>query len=508
MELKDNTGSSNSLNTNAPKNVLSRGGRVISNVGGKVKNSISNKIMKGKFIKPSKTKMVKIAFPFLIPIIVLVVFALIVCVIESDEQNGACSVSVSTLDSVGDASENEEKFSDPAYVHNAFVKIAATRGWNSNAIIGTLSYIMQEGSGYGSFTYESYWASPGPSGKAKDKTLDNQKWLKWLANSTTQNWYYASYREQEARGGGARADWAIGLGLMQWSDVSSGTRNATNLIKAADEKGVYWQDLGFQLNYLIDQIENSNDVDLKDVDPTSSNKSADEWCRRVTAGIGMPGWSHTDNSQGMLNHTRHVSRAREVLENSEDVDVSSLNRSGCAKTSKIYMNGEGAIAFEKYADASGKITSKAESKAIWQQIGKTRDEIGGFGADRYQCTEFVAYCFYMTYGKNWLKGNGQDMVANLLAEHGDQFYNTQGKPVAGGVISIRPNHVAFIHEVKSNGKVVISDGNVYLGISRDTGGKEYRTAGTPETGIRIMMEVDWDTYKSQYDSVVVAGPKK
>ena len=309
---------------------------------------------------------------------VLVLFLLIIVIAimgEGDTNSrGGCYVNVKSAE-LGKTDDLKDEYSDSEFVYQTFVEIAVNRGWTKNAITGTLAYIMQEGGGQGSFTYESYWASPGPSGQAYDKTLDNQKWLNWLASSSAQNWYFNDYRKQEARCNCGRADWAIGLGLMQWSDVAGGTRNATKLIEEAEERGVYWQDLGFQLEYLMEQVENSNDRDLKDVDPSVDNLTGDEWARRVTAGIGMPGWSWNGGNAGLDSHAIHVPRAETFAEGKSDVDLSTLGlKSKCSSVGRIKTKVDGALDFEAYAKPNGEITSPDESKKLWHHIGLMREE--------------------------------------------------------------------------------------------------------------------------------------
>lgn len=425
----------------------------------------------------------------------------------SEEKEG-CVVPIHSA-SLGDAKENVDNFSDPEYVYSVFVGVASQRGWTKNATIGTLAYIMQEGGGMGSFTYESYFSSAGPSGEIQDKTLDNNKWLAWLESEETRNWYYSSYRQTEARTGVKLADWGIGLGLIQFSDTSDGTKNATKLIEEANSKGVYWQDLGFQLDNLMEKIENSNDTDLATVDPVKDDLTADQWARRVTAGIGMPAWVWNGSNPGLDQHARHVDRATQVYEEGGTEVSTTFSKQNCSKIDRVNTTVKGALDFEKYAKPNGDITSQEESEVIWAHIGDMREKAPNKfnGTARYNCTEFVAYCFYVTYGEDWLSGNGALMATNLIVEHSDKFVNNKGKPAAGAVMSMLNNgeelggagHVAFIHEVKKDGTVVISDGNV---LGNGAG------AGTNRVGMRIMWEVDWEEFCSKFHHIVIAAPKK
>lgn len=220
-----------------------------------------------------------------------------------DEIDGTSSTNVNLV------SADVEEMSSPEYLAKAVVSVTNSRGWKKNAIIGTLSYILQEGSGMGTFTYESYWCVPGPSGSTNDKTLGNDKWLTWLNSSETaqksisvNSWYDSSH-------------YAIGLGPLAWSDVwdlgVKNTKNATDFIERANEAGTYWQDPVFSMEDLCVNVEPggcyTGDSDWKD--PKTFTGSADEYCRRVTTFIGMGGYNWTDGYQFIEDHARHVTEA-------------------------------------------------------------------------------------------------------------------------------------------------------------------------------------------------------
>ena len=138
-----------------------------------------------------------------------------------------------------DVKKNVEQYSKPEFLYHAWIYFTQKAGWSKNATIGTLSYIMQEGSGLGTFTYESYYirSYKGPSGKSPDLTLDNELWLKELPRMQHEN---------------PDGD-MIGIGAQQQTDTSvgGGASNATAMIKAAIAAKKYWQDPSFQVPYLI-----------------------------------------------------------------------------------------------------------------------------------------------------------------------------------------------------------------------------------------------------------------
>lgn len=201
-------------------------------------------------------------------------------------------------------------------------------GFQPNAIIGAITYMMCEGGSYsdimqGTFTYESDWIYPGPSGVKMDKTIDNLAWLSWL-NS-------AGYERAKHENGSC----AIGLGLTQESDVwyygkdGKSVYNATNMIKAAIAAGTYWQDPAFQVEYIINhKFSQPSCWDMNDVpgvDPrTSSHVTSLEWAMRVSCGVGMPAWRSdtliTEHPDWFRSHTQWLLRATALYEKYSGVD--------------------------------------------------------------------------------------------------------------------------------------------------------------------------------------------
>lgn len=235
------------------------------------------------------------------------------------------------------------------YAANAFISVAKSAGWKDNAIVGTLSYILQEGGGMGTFTYESYYCMAGPSGDQLDLTLNNDAWLSWM----------------DGKSGGFNTGNpnAIGIGIFQWTNnYGDGTRNATRLINAANEAGVPWQDPAFQMDFAIQDImSKTSDSDWKD--PTTFTGSAEEYCRRVTAFIGMPGWSYTTNNSYMQAHTKHIPEAESLYENATGIEIGSLSQNSsinlCEGADSVITGGNATI-----ADAAVSLASGTE-KIMW-----------------------------------------------------------------------------------------------------------------------------------------------
>lgn len=234
----------------------------------------------------------------------------------------------------------EKELQEPETIARFVIYEMDQAGYTKNAVIGTISYILAEGGGFGFYTYESYWLSdnPGPSGVAKDTTLNNQAWRDWMPKAAF-GFYHDSYQEQglhshnNPRGGKLSA---IGLGLMADSDVfyyrmENGKEvfdhydaaNATALLDFADSKGGPWQDPGIQMEWIIQKKlidKTAWDLDIHPgVDPKSSIEvSATEWAVRVLCGIGMPAWDSktckANHAKSYKDHTANIDAATEWYE--------------------------------------------------------------------------------------------------------------------------------------------------------------------------------------------------
>ena len=216
---------------------------------------------------------------------------------------------------------------------NYFISYALQANWKKEAIIGSVSYILLEGSGLGTFTYEMYFSNDmkGPGGHSNDiDTLDNQKWLDWIDNEgriQARSIYY-----KEAHENGDAAYCALGIGLIQlsdvWSDDSTKTAtNASDYIKYCIDKKSPWQDPQTQCEYYFNVYFPSHQTfDTSDCtpDPTKDDRTSEEWCRRFTTGIGMPGYAWNDNYEYIDEHVAKLSEAEALVNNFNSSDISSL----------------------------------------------------------------------------------------------------------------------------------------------------------------------------------------
>ena len=207
---------------------------------------------------------------------------------------------------------------DTAY--RFFIYLMDKEGYTPNAIIGAMTYMMAEGGSYsdimqGTYTYQTDWIYPGPSGAVMDKVEDNAAWIRWLNGAGFDRAVYDN------------GNCNIGLGLTQESDVwwysrdNKTTANATALIQAAMAAGVPWQDPAFQVSYIINNkfsLPWAWDInDVPGVDPKySTGVSALEWATRVWCGVGMPAYSSMTAPDtypdGYASHTYGLRRATEL----------------------------------------------------------------------------------------------------------------------------------------------------------------------------------------------------
>lgn len=263
------------------------------------------------------------------------------------------------------------------YIVNAFIMKAKEYGWRDEAIVGVVAYILQEGSGFGSFTYEGFWFHPGPSGTNYDKTLDNKAWLDWMDGYYMEpvgkqvvglhilgNGEKDAHKTYKAKGNSHYA--AIGLGLFQSSNVWRyqepteedpneeylWVANADELISYCEERGKPWQDPETQLDYYFTTILNDHSAfNYDNVDPRTSKLSAEEWCKRITAGVGCGNgfrWNSPGSySSTLTDHTQHLASANKFLKKFTGVELFSLNSAGfnlCETTNHIVTGGNASIA--------------------------------------------------------------------------------------------------------------------------------------------------------------------
>lgn len=355
------------------RNKLERGGI---NFANNVKNSKLSRNV--RFIATHITLIAHLAFWIAVIIAAIVALIYITGTLGSightpfalctDEEINAANSSSSSS-----AAVSIDEAASSKYSIDAFITLAKEYGWKDEAIVGTVSYILQEGGGMGTFTYESYYVSRGPSEIYYDKTLDNDAWLEWINgiwNYDTEKYdsldeaIVANDYEHIPGDGEVRAHEiyskqyrsshyaAIGIGLFQdsdvWSDVDTKTaNNATNLINWCDAQGKSWQDPETQLRYYFEH--KLNDPSAFDgANPTTDQHSAEEWCKRVCAGIGMPAWHWNDSHTDYYNaHTAHLQEANACLKNATGVSLLSLDDSKmnlCKRDQSIVFRGNSSIA--------------------------------------------------------------------------------------------------------------------------------------------------------------------
>lgn len=328
---------------------------------------------------------------------------------------------------------NIEMVATQEYAANAFIFEAKQRGWKYNAIQGVLAYMLAENlSSMGTFTYESYWVVRGPSDQFSDTTLDNDAWLEWLQGDGKIAARGTSYYD--------RTDiyCAIGIGLLADSDVwqtstSRSATNATKLINYCESKGQPWQDPRTQLTYYFERIFTGATVfDTRGVDPTKDERSAEEWCRRITAGYGMPAWSWTTNNQYMLKHVEKLEQAKQYLDNYRHFSYVSLT--------------------------GGNLTAGPDFSSIdaWKAPSNP------YAPTYYgQCTWFAWGRFYEIYGYDpGFRGNGYQCVGQLLQAHPDKFeFSTTPKAGAVGSSDAAHNHVWIVLAVDGD-RVTVQEGNL------------------------------------------------
>lgn len=316
----------------------------------------------------------------------------------------------------------------PEYAANAFIYEAKERGWKDNAIIGTLAYILAEGSGMGTFTYEGYYELTGPEGKTNEKTLDNDAWKAWLKGSG---------RNQGLQTGRT----AIGLGLIQDSDSlnGSGSENATKLIRYSETQDQPWQDTKTQLKWILDErIDNWRSYssafppfDTADVDPRKTDLSPEDWCARITCGIGMPAWTPQShgNTSFVQAHVAKVSAAREYFNNYTSFDYVSIH-GGTIQGNPDFSNND-----------------------AWRTGNPFHPSYTG------QCTWFAWGRFYEIYGYDpGFRGNGNQNVQELLSKHPDKFkFSTS--PAPGALFSSPNPHVGIVTAVGPD-SITVQEGNL------------------------------------------------
>lgn len=371
---------------------------------------------------------------------------------------------------------NEELVANKNYAANAFIYEAKQRNWKNEAIEGVLAYMLSENlTELGTFTYTDYFSIKGAGEKTKDLTLNNKKWLHWLDNEgkiavheTRFNIPYAeSYSE-------------VAVGILSEKDIwktknKKTTKKATNLINYADSERKAWQDPKTQLDYYFKNVFNQPTVfDEKGVDPTKDNRSAEEWCRRFSAGYGRPELEWTVENAYMENKLTKI------------------------KEAKSYVKKYKAFAYIELMGANLAASPNFNDTELW--VEKNPYKCKG------QCTWFAWGRFYEIYGfSGGFLGNGYQCVSELLRAHPDKFEFAL-KPKAGALGSSdkEHNHVWIVTEVKGD-LITIQEGN----LGAENGGNPAVMCDSFEYSKKDWRTITYtlDQLKSKYGNIVFANPR-
>lgn len=191
-----------------------------------------------------------------------------------------------------------KKISNPNYLYESFIYYAEKQKWTKPAIIGMISYIMNEGRPFGFYTYEGCYLDKGtdPDGGNPNKAgyrpvFDNDKWRKWISIKTIN--LLGSY--------GHKTIGLSALGVLSETDVWGNGFNkpktqtlCTDIIDKADAQGVDCHDPELLCKNAIQLIYKcSSDNDYRD--PRTFKGTAKEYAERVLCFCGMSGWSYGSN---------------------------------------------------------------------------------------------------------------------------------------------------------------------------------------------------------------------
>lgn len=382
-----------------------------------------------------------------------------------------------------DVKKNVEKYSKPEFLYHAWVYFTQKAGWSKNATIGTLSYIMQEGSGLGTFTYESYYIKSykGPSGKSPDLTLDNELWLKELPRLQHEN---------------PDGD-MVGIGAQQQTDTSAGggAQNATAMIKAAISAKKYWQDPSFQVPYLI-KLNESNYMFQK-YNYKSDQYSALEWCNIITGAIGMPAWGQAYGAAGADNyyyrdHSRHLPKAEAAYNQYKDKNLDQFDLGDPTRATNTGACSDAHITGNKALNGTGEWPKSLKARKFKgnevppeaEQFIHFRPEKYGIGWGDYsgwvhpddggQCVHLVEALGNAIWGNTGITvGNGNQQAQAWAAKFGG---TTSKQPALGAISSVNltgtfanEGHTYIVQHVFANGDILVTEQN-WPGWSGDLNG--------------------------------------
>lgn len=372
-----------------------------------------------------------------------------------------------------DVKKNVEKYSKSEFLYHAWIYFTQKAGWSKNATIGTLSYIMQEGGGLGTFTYESYYIQSykGPSGKSPDLTLDNELWLKELPRMQHEN---------------PDGD-MIGIGAQQQTDTSvgGGAQNATAMIKAAIAAKKYWQDPSFQIPYLI-KLDEANYM-FKKYDYKSNTYSALEWCNIITGAIGMPAWGEAYGPAGSgnsyyLDHSRHLSKAEAAYNQYKDKSLDNFDLGDPTRSTNTGACDDAHVTGNKAANGTGEWPKSIKARKFkGNEIPPEAEQFIHFRPERYgigwgndsgwvhpdvggECVHLVEALGNAIWGNTGITvGNGNQQAQAWAAKFGG---TTSKQPSPGAISSVNISgayaeygHTYIVQHVFANGDILVTEQN-------------------------------------------------
>lgn len=386
-----------------------------------------------------------------------------------------------------DVKQNLDKYSKPEFLYHAWIYFTQKAGWSKNATIGTLSYIMQEGSGLGTFTYESYYIKSykGPSGKSPDMTLDNELWLKELPRMQHEN---------------PDGD-MIGIGAQQQTDTSvgGGAQNATAMIKAAIAAKKYWQDPSFQVPYLI-KLDEANYM-FKKYNYKSDDYTALQWCNIITGAIGMPAWGAMYGPDGTNNgyyqeHSRHLSKAEAAYNTYKDKGLDKFDLGDPTRSTNTGACDDARVTGNRAVNGSGELPKTLKGRK-WKgnQVPPELEPFIHFRPERLglgwandagwvhpdttgECVHLVEALGNAIWGTSGITvGNGNQQAQAWAAKLGG---TTSKQPSPGAISSVNISgpyaeygHTYIVQHVFANGDILVTEQNVP--------GWSGRLAGAPNT---------------------------
>lgn len=110
----------------------------------------------------------------------------------------------------------------------------------------------------------------------------------------------------------------------------------------------------------------------------------------------------------------------------------------------------------------------ANKKSEIANISYKSDCYGGYPEFTHQCTQYAGTWFVDTFGFAAIRGGGVNVADNLIKDCNEEGacpvrFLRSNDVAPGAVVSFYPNHVAVVEEVKNDGTIMISHGNITYG---------------------------------------------